>query len=184
MSTALTGKLSQRFPKDPVALINCLEDAVLLLDKGTTILFVNKTGEELLGRGQREIVGKRFGELFPYARTVEKLLRKAIRESRSISAKEVEVKINGMSRVDFRISPFFVDDRYEGVLLSIRENLSIVEKEDASFDSLVYLLGSIAHEIKNPLTGLRAALVNLQETKDSEERRRAAERRAHARADP
>jgi two-component system OmpR family sensor kinase len=31
------------------------------------------------------------------------------------------------------------------------------------------------HEIKNPLTGLRAALVNLQETHHSEERQRAAE---------
>ncbi len=31
------------------------------------------------------------------------------------------------------------------------------------------------HEMKNPLTGLRAALVNLQETRDSEERRRASE---------
>ena len=31
------------------------------------------------------------------------------------------------------------------------------------------------HEMKNPLTGLRAALVNLQETHDSEDRRRAAE---------
>lgn len=31
------------------------------------------------------------------------------------------------------------------------------------------------HEMKNPLTGLRAALVNLQETRDSEEHRRASE---------
>ena len=34
-------------------------------------------------------------------------------------------------------------------------------------------LRRLDHEIKNPLTGLRAALVNLQETKDSEERARA-----------
>lgn len=31
------------------------------------------------------------------------------------------------------------------------------------------------HEMKNPLTGLRAALVNLQETRESDERRRASE---------
>jgi two-component system OmpR family sensor kinase len=36
-------------------------------------------------------------------------------------------------------------------------------------------LRRLDHELKNPLTGLRAALVNLQETRDSEERRRAAE---------
>ena len=36
-------------------------------------------------------------------------------------------------------------------------------------------LRRLDHEIKNPLTGLRAALVNLQETKDSTERHRASE---------
>ncbi|RPJ19314.1 MAG: sensor histidine kinase [Chloroflexi bacterium] len=36
------------------------------------------------------------------------------------------------------------------------------------------------HEIKNPLTGLRAALVNLQETHDSEERQRASENASRA----
>jgi two-component system nitrogen regulation sensor histidine kinase GlnL len=121
------------------------------------ILFVNKTGEELLRKGYREIVGKRLGELFPDAKAIVKLTRKAIKESRSFSAKEVEVKINGIAQMDFRISPFFVDNRNEGVLLSIRENLPIVEKEDASFDSLVYLLGSIAHEIKNPLGSIKGA---------------------------
>jgi two-component system OmpR family sensor kinase len=41
-------------------------------------------------------------------------------------------------------------------------------------------LRRLDHEIKNPLTGLRAALVNLQETSDSEERRRASENASHA----
>ena len=36
------------------------------------------------------------------------------------------------------------------------------------------------HEIKNPLTGLRTALVNLQETKDVEERQRASENATRA----
>lgn len=36
------------------------------------------------------------------------------------------------------------------------------------------------HEIKNPLTGLRAALVNLQETRDLEERKRASENASRA----
>jgi two-component system, OmpR family, sensor kinase len=41
-------------------------------------------------------------------------------------------------------------------------------------------LRRLDHEIKNPLTGLRAALVNLQETNNSEERRRASENASHA----
>ena len=143
--------------RDPVSLINSLEDAILLLDKKTTVIFINKTGEEFIGRSQREVIGKKLSELFPDAKLIVKLARKVLRESRSVSAKDVEVKVDGISRVDFRISPYFVETRSEGVLLSFREHLSIVDKEDASFDSLVYLLGSIAHEIKNPLGGIKGA---------------------------
>ncbi|HET6515351.1 MAG TPA: ATP-binding protein [Thermodesulfovibrionales bacterium] len=155
--STLTDSRFQKSLKDPVALINSLEDAILLVDRKTSVIFINKTGEELLGGSLREGIGKRLAELLPDAKVIVKLARKATRELRSFSAKDVEIRINGMSRVDFRISPFFVENRNEGVLISIRENISIVEREDLSFDSLVYLLGSIAHEIKNPLGGIKGA---------------------------
>jgi len=41
-------------------------------------------------------------------------------------------------------------------------------------------LRRLDHEIKNPLTGLRAALVNLQEARVTEERQRAGENASHA----
>lgn len=147
----------QKLLKDPFALINSLEDALLLVDRRTVVTFVNKTGEEFLGRGQREIVGKRISEVFPKERTIAKLVRKAVQEPRSFSAKDVEVRVNGGVRADFRISPVFLENRHDGALLSIRGNVSIVEKEDPSFDSLVFLIGSIAHEIKNPLGGIKGA---------------------------
>lgn len=164
----------QKLPKDPSALINCLEDAILLLDKKCIVSFINKSGEEFFGRSSREIVGRKLAELFPDAMAIAKLSRKAIRESRSFSAKEVETKINGASMADFSISPFFIEGKCEGVLLSISEHLSIVEKEDTSFDSLVYLLGSIAHEIKNPLGGINGA-AQLLKKKLSEENEDCAE---------
>ena len=142
---------------DVEALINSLSEAVLLLDKGNTITFINKTGEEFFGRSHQEIIGKRLSELYPGSAVISRLARKAMKELRSFSAKDVEAKIAGISRVDLDISPFIVDDRCRGVLLSIRENVSIAEREDFSFDSVIYLLGSIAHEIKNPLGGIKGS---------------------------
>jgi two-component system nitrogen regulation sensor histidine kinase GlnL len=142
---------------DLEALVNSLTEAVLLLNKRNSITFINKTGEEFFGRGHQEILGRRLTDLYPGARAVSGLAGKAIRELRSFSVRDVEAKINGVSRVDIDISPFFIDGRCEGALLSIRENLSLAEREDPSFDSLVYLLGTIAHEIKNPLGGIKGA---------------------------
>lgn len=153
----------QRLLRDPLSLINCLEDAILLLDKRGVVVFINKTGEEFLGKSHREVTGKKLREIFPDSRAVLELAEKTIRELRTFSAKEIDARINGISRVDLHISPFFIEGKCEGVLLAIRENLSIVEKEDSSFDSLVYLLGSIAHEVKNPLGGIRGAAQLLNE---------------------
>ena len=142
---------------DLETLINSLSEAILFLDTRTTIVFVNKTGEEFFGKSHQEIIGARLTDLYPGAKTIARLARKALKELRSFSAKDVEVRINGISNVDIDITPYLADDRCGGVLLSIRENLSIAEREDSSFDSLVYLLGTIAHEIKNPLGGIKGA---------------------------
>lgn len=158
MSLKVSNLKLQSLLSDPAALINCLEDSILLLDRKSIIRFINKAGEELFGRSHRDIIGRKLTEIIPDdAAAIARLSQKAIKESRSFSAKEVDAKIHGTSMVDFRISPFFSDDKCEGVLLYISKNLSIVEKEDLSFDSLVYLLGSIAHEIKNPLGGIKGA---------------------------
>ncbi len=142
---------------DLEALVNSLSEAVLLLNKRNSVIFINKTAEEFFGRSHQEIIGRRLTDLFADARMVSGLARKAMRELRSFSVRDVEARISGVSRVDIDISPFFMDGRCEGALVSIRENLSLAEREDSSFDSLVYLLGTIAHEIKNPLGGIKGA---------------------------
>ena len=142
---------------DLETLINSLSEAILLLDKRTAIVFVNKTGEEFFGKSHQEIIGAKLTDLYPGAKTIARLARKAMKELRSFSAKDTEVKVNGIASVDIDITPYLGEDKCAGVLLSIRENLSIAEREDSSFDSLVYLLGTIAHEIKNPLGGIKGA---------------------------
>lgn len=142
---------------DLETLVNSLSESILLLNKRTAIVFVNKTGEEFFGKSHQEIIGAKLTDLYPDAKTIARLARKAMKELRSFSAKDVEAKINGISSVDIDITPYLADDKCAGVLLSLRDNLSIAEREDSSFDSLVYLLGTIAHEIKNPLGGIKGA---------------------------
>lgn len=139
------------------ALVNSLGEAIVLLDRNNLILFVNKTGEEFFRKSSQEIIGKKFGDICPEAIGIPAQARKSMKDMRSFSAKDVEAKINGLSKIDIDISPYIIGDKCEGALLSIHKNISIAEREDSSFDSLVYLLGSIAHEIKNPLGGIKGA---------------------------
>lgn len=138
-------------------LINSLEEAVILFDKNSVVKFVNKSGEEFLGKSLNEVVGKKFKELCPEENFLLKLVKKAVAEERLLSSKGVDINIGKIVNVDLNISPFFIGGENRGAVLSIRENTAIALKEDYEFDSLIYLLGTIAHEIKNPLGGIKGA---------------------------
>jgi two-component system nitrogen regulation sensor histidine kinase GlnL len=139
------------------AIINNLEEAVILFDKSARVLYVNKTAEELLGKSSKDILKKKWAEMLEGERTIAPLVRKSIHEARSFKVKSVSLNAGRLINADFHLSPFFLNGKIEGAVLSISENINISEREDYEFDPMVYLIGSIAHEIKNPLGGIKGA---------------------------
>jgi two-component system nitrogen regulation sensor histidine kinase GlnL len=148
------------------AVVNNLDEAIFLFDKKGRLIFINKAGEEFFGRSFKEIKHRQFKDLFLDAKDVVMLIQKTITEGRSFNCKEMEVDMGRAANIDLNLTPFYYDDSSEGfsiptcahgAILCIRENLSLTEREDYQFDSLLYLLGSIAHEIKNPLSGIKGA---------------------------
>jgi len=88
----------------------------------------------------------------------------------------------GMSIKDSRIVVFFLGYFITLMVLFIRhwDGRHISQAQTMYADYLQgevqkrrHFMRRLDHEIKNPLTGLRAALVNLQETKEDDERQRA-----------
>ncbi|HMK61313.1 MAG TPA: ATP-binding protein [Dissulfurispiraceae bacterium] len=138
-------------------LINNLDEAVCLFDTKGRLVFINKAGEEFFGRGLREIRNLPLGHLFSGNDEIEMLFQKTLVEGRLYNCKEMELDIGRVVNVDLHIAPFYSSNSLEGVIFSIRENVSLTEKEDYQFDHLLYLLGSLAHEIKNPLSGIKGA---------------------------
>ncbi|WP_333654072.1 two-component system sensor histidine kinase NtrB [Dissulfurispira sp.] len=158
------------------AVVNNLDEAIFLFDKKGRLIFINKAGEEFFGRSYKEIKHRQFKDLFLDAKDVVMLIQKTITEGRSFNCKEMEVDIGRAANIDLNLTPFYSDEDssqlpvvsspmphaqrqtlVSGAILCIRENLSLTEREDYQFDSLLYLLGSIAHEIKNPLSGIKGA---------------------------
>ena len=73
------------------------------------------------------------------------------------------------------ITLFFGAAYLNGWIKEQRAQKTIEEFRQESEQGRQRFIRRLDHEIKNPLTGLRAALVNLQETKDSAERHKASE---------
>jgi two-component system nitrogen regulation sensor histidine kinase GlnL len=139
------------------AIINSLDEAIVLFDRSTNILYLNRTAEELFRKNSKDAVGKKLTQILNTDKSISPLVKKTISEGRSFRGKSVSMNVGRAINMDFSISPFFTGGRIEGAVLSLYENINIAEREDLDFDSIVYMIGSIAHEIKNPLGGIKGA---------------------------
>ncbi|MFA5352999.1 MAG: ATP-binding protein [Thermodesulfovibrionales bacterium] len=145
-----------------------IDEAILLFDRTGRLIYINKAGEEFLGKGQKELNGKPAEDVFPQIKDMGMLIRKTIEEGRLFNCREMGFDKGRAGNVDIHISPLYSDEEVSpwgigGAILCLRENISITDREDYPFDSLLYLLGSISHEIKNPLSGIKGAAQLLKE---------------------
>jgi|WetSurMetagenome_2_1015567.scaffolds.fasta_scaffold00081_44 two-component system, NtrC family, nitrogen regulation sensor histidine kinase GlnL len=141
----------------PEAIINNIDEVVCLFDAHLKIAFINKAGEEFFGRSSGELQGRPLGYLFPNSDDIGVLLRNSLNEGRLYNSRETELDIGRIVNVDMHISPLYVQAGIEGAILCMRDNRFTSERDDYQFDHMLYLLGSIAHEIKNPLSGIKGA---------------------------
>jgi two-component system nitrogen regulation sensor histidine kinase GlnL len=150
-------------------LINNLDEVVCLFDRKRRVAFINKAGEEFFGKSYREMRNKPFGYLFPQSDEIEMLVQNTISEGRLYNSKETELNIGRKVNVDLHIAPFYTPDSIDGAILCIRENMALSERGDYQFEHLLFLLGTIAHEIKNPLSGIKGAAQILKSDKNCAE---------------
>jgi two-component system nitrogen regulation sensor histidine kinase GlnL len=142
--------------------LDCLSTGAMVLDGDNRILYVNPAGETLLGVSGALLVGNLAEQALD--RSIE--LLKAIQTSRSeqetVIEYELEVTVNGHPpiRIGCSISP--LEQPPQAVLVEMRAvdpHLRIARLEQARLQQEANreLLRNLAHEIKNPLGGIRGA---------------------------
>ena len=148
---------------DPVSLIESLECAIIVIDRNIKLELVNISAETLFCQSRRHLVGEPLSRLIE-SNVVAKCVQDCLANNAQFTLREVPINVNGSeSLVDLTLSPV---SNKKGVLSSVLLELNVINrisrfmKEKNQLErqqAFRLMMRGLAHEIKNPLGGIRGA---------------------------
>jgi two-component system nitrogen regulation sensor histidine kinase GlnL len=156
--------------------LDLLPTAVVALDADLVVRYANPAAEDLFSTGERALRGQSFLAFFAERDALERSLREATRTHWDYAAQTVTCLRPGreplslscvVTGIELRDFALLVELRpIEQQLRLVREERMVIEQQSSR-----ELLRNLAHEIKNPLGGLRGSAQLLERELDRPELR-------------
>ncbi|MHB8534760.1 MAG: nitrogen regulation protein NR(II) [Sulfuricaulis sp.] len=149
----------------PSRILENLATTVLTFDTDLRLTSINPAGEMLFEVSAKKILGYRLDELLPQSRRMVKTLTETLKSRHPFTARGVRLKLPGARgiTVDCTVSPLSDNDSPETALLvelTQVDRLMRLARDESMLDRQAAnraVMRGLAHEIKNPLGGLRGA---------------------------
>lgn len=148
-------------------LLDNLLTAVIQLDERLCIQFVNPAAEQLLSLSERRLMGLELSQLLDHISVDLQRLKICLHSGQSFTDNEVTLVVEGEPRlVELSATPM-LDQGLRRLVLELRKidqqkKISQEQQQHAQQLAAKELVRGLAHEIKNPLGGLRGAAQLLQ----------------------
>jgi len=159
-------------------LLEGMTTTVILVDRNLNILYLNPAAEMLLGHSERQCINRPLSEFIPGPDSLCDQLRLAIENEHPYTAREQVVLIAPAKEItiDLTVNPLSEPDQPLRLLIEIAQidrqlRLSREELNLSQHNATRQLIRGMAHEIKNPLGGLRGAAQLLDRELDDEEQK-------------
>ncbi len=155
--------------------LSAMPSSVLVVDGGATIVFVNPAAEQLFGVGRAMLEGRPLGELVPLDSPLFDLIQRVRMQESGVSDYGVALPLKrGIERlVDLHVSPLGGQPGQSVVVLhpcSVAQRLNRQLAHRGGARSVAGLAITLAHEVKNPLSGIRGAAQLLEQSVAEEDR--------------
>lgn len=142
--------------------LDLLASAVLVLDRQARIAYANAAAESLLESSFKVLNQQRLPDLFINGHKLTSILDQARQHQFDQKREDLLLERAGKSPLQVNVIVTVLDDPNNPVLLELRENVQQLklDREERLLDqtqATKELIRNLAHEIKNPLGGIRGA---------------------------
>lgn len=134
-------------------------DPALVVDAEGALVAVNEAAEALFGQGLSLLARGRFAAALPHGSALVGLLNRAVNEDARVRERGLQISLFGLPPFEADGAAAPLGDGSVLLTLSVKGGLGTDRSahEAAGLRSLVGLGRMLAHEIKNPLAGIRGA---------------------------
>lgn len=132
------------------------------MDQGQRVIFCNQAAEVLLGASSKQMEGNSIVDFMRDAGPLEAMLKEALGRQFDIKRQQFACSFPSRGPVEIDATVSLVDDEFGMFCLELREmdqqrKLEREEQQVSLSQANKELLRNLAHEIKNPLGGVRGA---------------------------
>lgn len=137
--------------------------SVVVLDSQFQVEHINPAAELLLVRSKNQLIGHAFDSIFVNPDDIHTVISTAIEEGASVSVRSATWRLHHHDNLtlDFIVSPFLDNGELHVILeMTPAERAAKISRDEGRIDQSEtsrHLIRGLAHEIKNPLGGIRGA---------------------------
>ena len=149
-------------PLDVNSVLGALPYPILVVDEDDAILYVNGAAENFFEQGKSHLQGASLDQIVPPNSPIRSVLRQVRADGVSVSEYDVDLTLprGGERGLSVHVAPL-VDD-FTSVVLSIHAHGAARNMEQqlvhrSAARSVSAMASMLAHEVKNPLSGIRGA---------------------------
>ena len=159
----------------PSAILGALPIPVILVGAKGEMFYVNNAAEQFFDMGAGLLAKHKLADLLPFGSPLLQLVQQTRERGASIAERNVDLSTpkNGERLADITLTPASEPEGGVVVLLQERNLAQRIDRQllyRSAARSMSGMAAVMAHEIKNPLAGIRGAAQLLEDTSSQEDR--------------